>query len=79
MPSKDIKILEYNQYLKCNKMPYINFASLESLIKRIDRCKNNPEKSSKTKIGQHISCRYSVCTICVFDRMKTKHNVYINV
>ena len=31
------------------------YADIESLIKRIDGCANNPENSSTTKIGQHIS------------------------
>ena len=31
-------------------------ANLESMIKKIDNCKNNPEKSSTTKIGEHIPC-----------------------
>ena len=44
-------------------MPYIIYADLESLIKKVERCANNPEKSSTTKIGEHIPCRYSMSTI----------------
>ena len=33
-------ILEFNQYMKSNKMPY-----MESLIKKIDGCANNPKSS----------------------------------
>ena len=40
-------------------MPYIIYADLEALI----RCANTLEKSSAAKIGEHISCRYSVSTI----------------
>ena len=32
-------------------MPYIIYADIESLIKKIDGCENNSEKSSATKIG----------------------------
>ena len=35
-------------------MPYIIYADIKSLIIKIDRYANNPEKSSTTKIGQHI-------------------------
>ena len=29
----------------------------------MDGCANNPEKSSKAKLGEHIPCRYSMSTI----------------
>ena len=32
-------------------MPYIIYADLDSLIKKLDGCANNPEKPSKTNIG----------------------------
>ena len=47
-------ILQFNQFMKSDKMPYIIYADLESLIKKIGRCANNPEKSSGTKIGEFI-------------------------
>ena len=33
-------------------------ADIESLIRKIDRCANNPEKSSAENIGEHIPCDY---------------------
>ena len=41
MPSIDIKILEFNQYQKSDKTPFIIYADLECLIEKIDGCKNN--------------------------------------
>ena len=41
-------------------MPYIIYADIESLIKKIDGCANNPENFSTTKIGEHIPCEYSM-------------------
>ena len=35
--------------MKSDKMPHIIYASLESLIKKIEGCENNPEHSSKKK------------------------------
>ena len=32
-------------------MPYIIYADIESLIRKIDECVNNSETSSTTKIG----------------------------
>ena len=49
MPSEKDKVLEFNQYMKSDKMPYIIYADMESLIRKIDRCANNPENSSTTK------------------------------
>ena len=42
--------------MKSNKMPYIIYTDIESLIRKIDRCANHPEKSSTMKIGKHIPC-----------------------
>ena len=58
MPSEKDKILEFNQYMKSNKMPYIIYVDIESLITSIDRYANNPENSSTTKIGGRIPCGY---------------------
>ena len=69
-------ILKFNQYLKLDKPPCINYADLESLIKKKDQRANNPEKSSATKIGQHIPCRYSMPTIWAFDSIKDKLILY---
>ena len=41
------------------------------MIKRIDRCKDNNEKSSTVKRSEYISCGFSV--------WQYKHNVYIAV
>ena len=35
--------------------------------------KNNPEKFSATKIGEHIPCWYSMSTIWGFDHIENKH------
>ena len=63
MPFEENMIVEFNQYLISAKVPSIIYADLEYLIKKIDRCENNPEKSSTTKVGKHIPCGYSVSRI----------------
>ena len=52
MPSEKDKILEFSQYMKSDKMPYIIYADIEPLIKKTDGCANNLENSSATKIGE---------------------------
>ena len=49
MPTEDSKILKFNQYRKSGKIPSITYAGLEYLVKRIDSCKNNSEKSLQQK------------------------------
>ena len=67
MPSEKDNILEFNQYMKSDKMPYIIYGDIESLIKKIDGCANNPGNFSTAKIGEHIPCGYSMSAIWGFD------------
>ena len=76
MPSKDIKIFEFNQYQKSDKTPSIIYADLNSLSKKVNGFKNNPEKSSTTKIGEHVPCGYSMSAIWIFDDIENKHDAY---
>ena len=74
MPPEKDNILEFNQYIKSDKIPYIIYA--DSIFKEIDRCANNPENSSTTKIGEYIPCGYSMSTIWAFDHIENKHTLY---
>ena len=62
--------------MKSDKMPYIIYTYIESLIKKIDGCRNNPENSSTTKIGEHIPCGYSMSALWNFYNMENKHTFY---
>ena len=68
-------ILEFNHYMKSDKMPCIFYAGIESLIREIDECANNPENSSTTKIGEHVPGGYSMSTIWAFDHIENKHTL----
>ena len=63
MPSKKDSVLEFNHYMKSNKMPYIIYTDMKSLIRNIGGPVNNTETYSTVKIGKHISCEYSMATI----------------
>ena len=58
MPSKKENILEFNQYIKSDKIRHLIYADLKSLIKKICGCANNPEKLKPLKIGEHFICRF---------------------
>ena len=62
--------------MKPDKMTYIIYADIESLIRKIYGRGNNPENSSTTKIGEHIPCRYSISAIWAFDSIENKHTLY---
>ena len=63
--------------MKSDKISYIIFADIESLIKKIERCENNPENSSTRKIGENIPCGYSMSTIYAFDHIENKNTYYV--
>ena len=54
MPSKDNNIFKYNHGEKSIKMSFTIYADLECLLEKMDTCKNDPNKSSTTKINKHI-------------------------
>ena len=43
MHSEDTEILQFNQYQKSGKAPFVIYANLEYLIEKIDGRKYNPE------------------------------------
>ena len=75
MGSEDIEVLEFNQYQKYNKAQFIIYADLECLIKKIDGCKNNPEKSYTTKVGKLVPSGFSM-SLFLFKKIENKHDVY---
>ena len=75
MPSEDTKIIEFNQYQKSAKAPFVIHADLECIIEKIDGCKNNPEKLSTTKGSKHIPSGFSMPTISSSRSIENKHDV----
>ena len=64
MPSqKDNILIEFNQFMKPDKMSYIIYSRHKFLIKKRDGCENSPEKSSKIKTDEHIQCQ--LCEILI--------------
>ena len=79
MPSEDTKILEFNQYQKSDKAPFIIYADLECIIEKTDGYKNNPENSFTTKVSEHILSGFSMSKITSFRSIENKHNVYSTI
>ena len=58
MSSDDNKMLQFKQYHKSDKAPFIFYADLECTIEKIDGCKINPENLSSTKVSNTFIQRY---------------------
>ena len=76
MLSGGTKILEFNQYQKSDKEPFIIYADLECLIEKIDEYKNNPENSSTTNVSGNIPSGFPKSKISSFKSIENKHDVY---
>ena len=70
MPSEKNNILKFNQYTKLENMSYIIYVDHECLVKRIEGCASNAQRSSTIKIGEHAPCRYSMSKIRRFHHIK---------
>ena len=76
MAKEDNKILKYNHGEKSMRAPFVIYADLECLLKKMSTCHNNPKKSSTTKINKHTPFGYSLFTYCLFDRTENKLDYY---
>ena len=73
--SKDTKILEFTKYQNIDKTPSIAYADRESTTENIGGCRNNSQKLSATKVGEHIPCGYSMSMIWTFDLIENRQDV----
>ena len=68
MPDEDNKILKYVSGEKSLKVSFVVYADLECLLKKINTCQNNPDKSYTEKKATHRPSGYSLTTCCSFDK-----------
>ena len=64
--------------MNSNKILYVIYADLESLIKKIDGCVNKPKKSPSVKTGENVYCGYSMPAIWTFDTIEKKKTQFIS-
>ena len=75
--SEETKILDFNQYQKFDKAPFVIYEDAKCLTEKIDGCKNNPENAPTTKVDEHIHSDFSVSTtISSFNTKENKNAVY---
>ena len=76
MPEEDNKILKYNHGEKSMRAPFAISADLECLLKKMNTCRNNPKRSSRTKVNKHTPSGYLLFTCCSFDTVENKLDYY---
>ena len=65
---KNGESLKYHPGVKSMRDPFAVFADIESLLRKMDTCENDPSKSSTTQKNKHEVCRYSLFTHCSFKK-----------
>ena len=73
MPDEDNKILKY---ILGEKSLKVSFTIDECLLKNINTCSNNPDKSYAEKKATHRPLGYSLVTCCSSDKSKNEPNYY---
>ena len=68
--------LKYFSGSKSMKSPFVIVADTESLLKKMDFCINDPNKSSTAKLNEHEMCGYSLVTNCSFDEKRNVVDYY---
>ena len=76
MPDEDNKILKYISGEKSLRVPFIIYVDLECLLRKINTCSNNPDKSYMEKKATHRPSGYSLVTYCLFDKSEKECNNY---
>ena len=66
MPEKG-ESLKYHNGVKSMRAPFLMYADLEFLLKKMDTYTNDPNKSSTTKKNKHEMCGYSLIKHCPFN------------
>ena len=59
MPKENNKIFKYNLGEKSLKVPFIIYADLECILRKINACQVNPTKSYTEKKAEHDSSGHS--------------------
>ena len=76
MPDEDNKILKYIPGEKSLKVPFSIYADLECLLRKINTCSNNSDKSYTEKKATHKPSGYYFVTLCSFDKSKNEQKYY---
>ena len=75
MPNEH-KILKYISGEKSLRVPFIIYADLKCLLREINTCSNNPDKSYTERKATHRPSGNALVTCCSFDKLKNECKYY---
>ena len=73
LPTQKANILKFSEYMKSDKTPCIIYADHESLIKKIDKCKSTPEKSSITLEEEYVTLLIDMQKLMIHQKLRNHH------
>ena len=76
MPDEYNKIPKHVSGEKSSKVPFVIYADLECLLKKINTCQNNPDKSDTEKKTTHRPWGYSLTICCSFNKSLNEQKYY---
>lgn len=76
LPTEWAKWLKFKNYQHNLKVPYVIYCDFEALLKPIDLCLPNAEKSFTKNIVKHEPCSFAYYVKCSYDDSKIKFELY---
>ena len=69
-------ILEFTNFRKQLRLPFVIYADMETVVEKIDTCMPNPEKSSTTHESHFEPCGYAYKVVCCNEKYTKPPVVY---
>ena len=80
MSSEKDNILQFEQYMKSDKMSYVIYADIMLIKRKMDaqiiHKVLHQKKQTNKQTGEHIPSGYSMPTIWAFNNIENKHTLY---
>ena len=72
MPKEAENILKFNTFYKQQAVPFVIYADLETITKKVQSCKPNYDKSYTEAYQTHKDCGYGYKVVCCYDDKYSK-------
>ena len=76
MPNEKDKMPKYSHGEKSLRVPVAYYSYIECLIKQIDTCHSNPERTSKSRVSKHEPCGFSIVAKSPLTNIREKNTCY---
>ena len=72
MPKKSENILEFNNFHKQLPVPFVIYADFEAIMKKVQGCRANDNKSYTEAYQTHEDCSYGYKVVCCYNDKYSK-------